>query len=131
MSVSGKYLAAVVDGVAVIGCHEWEADDSGGDVLDATVAVSGDDAGFTDTDTGCDDLRVTLRFLWSVLTGIGVTLNRGTVIENLLLYHNENDVTPAYEVPRAIVISRPTTVNVRGRIEKVCTIKNKGRYVEN
>lgn len=128
MSVSGAYLECKVNGVVVNGTHEWEADDSGGDVLDATTGNKG---GFTDTDVGCNDLRVTLRLLFDITDGIDVNLKRGTVLTEVLLYRRSGDTLPAYELPTAIVIGKPTTVQVHGRVETNATIKNKGSFTEN
>lgn len=128
MSISGAYLEASINGVAVNGLHEWEADDSGGDVLDATHGGTG---GSTDTDVGCKDLRVTLRMIFDVADGIDVDLRFGTILTSVLLYRHQGDSSPAYELPSAIVVGKPTTVPVRGRIEMTATIKNKGAFTEN
>lgn len=128
MSISGSRLRCKINGVTVAGLHDWEADDSGGDVLDATT---GEDGGFTNTDTGCADLKVTLRLYFDITNGIDVVIAFGTVLTNLLLYRHLSDATPAYTIDSAVVIAKPTTVQVRGRVETTVTVKNKGSWTEN
>lgn len=127
-SISGAYLEAEIGGVEVNGLHAWEADDAGGDVLEATTSKG---LGATNTDTGCIDLKVTLRLYFNIADGIQVDLRFGTILLNVWLFRNRGDSLPAFQMPVAVVIGSPQTVEVRGRCEMTVTIKNKGQWVDN
>lgn len=125
MSISGSKLACLINGVEINGLHQWEASDSGTDKLDATTGATG---GYTNTDVGCYDLDVTLRLYFDLTAGITVVVYTGDVIENVELFRSASDVTPAFTLPEAIVVSSPETVEVRGKCEITMTIKNRGYY---
>lgn len=128
MSVSGAYLAATINGVEGSGLHQWECQ-SGGTALNATT---GKGRGFTDTDVGPRDARVTLRLRFDLVAGVGWSnIQFGTVVDELLLYRNANDQYPAYEFPEAIVIEDPETVEVEGECELTLVLKNKGTFSVN
>jgi hypothetical protein len=128
MSVSGAFLRCTINGTRVGVLHSWQADDAGSDKLDRT---SGDDDGFTNRDIGCLDLVVSLGIYFDTTTGTNLTFSTGAVISNVLLYFNSGDATPAFNIPLALVMSNPKTVEVRGRCETTFQIGNKGPYNRN
>jgi hypothetical protein len=128
MSISGAYLSAKVNGVAFSGLHGWTASTTGTDKLDATT---GADGGYTKTDIGCKNLRVSLKLLFDVTDGITVTLEEGDILSDVELYRHQGDDEPAYDLPEAIVVGDTETVEVRGRIEIDAEIENRGPYTKN
>lgn len=127
MSVSGKYLTATVNGNEQESLHSWSADDSGTDQLDATSNSTG---GFTSTDTGCFDLMVELGLWFDIGVSNHLAIQTGTILTDVRLFRAFDDATPAYEIPEAIVVGKPQRVEVRGRIEVTCRIKNRGAWTE-
>ncbi len=77
-------------------------------------------------------MKVTLKLYFDYLNGVGVDLRFGTILTELLLWRNgPQDESPAYELPEAIVVSKPTSVDVRGKVEVTVSVKNRGTYTEN
>lgn len=126
MSVSGKFLTAKIGSLAVVGLVDWEAEEHGDD-LDATVGNSG---GATNTDTGCDDLTVTLSGVIDTTTGQYAAISRGVILSNLKLYRAATDTTPAFTVPSAIITQSTQTARARGRVEFRSVAKNKGVWTK-
>jgi len=123
MSVSGKFLTAKIGTATIVGVTEWNAEEDP-DVLDATVGGPG----YTDTDTGPGDVRVTMTVLIDTTTGQYAPVRAQTLITNLKLYRIVTDTTPAFTLPAAIVTRSSQRAAARGRVEATIECKNKGVY---
>jgi len=124
-STSGKYATVTALGVALPGLQEWSVSETG-DNLDATTA---DGAGFGDTDTGVDELEITLRGLVKLGSTVLPGIKRGTIFTNLYLYADRTTANPVWAVAQAISLGPVNTVRIRGQIEYSVTVKSKGVYV--
>lgn len=124
-STSGKYATVTALGVALPGLQEWSVSETG-DNLDATTA---DGAGFGDTDTGVDELEITLRGLVKLGSTVLPGIKRGTIFTNLYLYADRTTANPVWAVAQSISLGPVNTVRIRGQIEYSVTVKSKGVYV--
>lgn len=123
-STSGKYATVTALGVALPGLQEWSVSETG-DNLDATTA---DGAGYGDTDTGINELEITLRGLVKLGSTVLPGIARGTLFTNLYLYADRTTANPVWAVPISISLGPVNTVRIRGQIEYSVTVKSKGSY---
>lgn len=124
MSVSGKKLAAAINGTAVVGLVSWRLSETSQE-LDATT---GADLGFESPDHGLLGCQVELGGTMDLTTGRYVPLRAGTTLANLRLFREVTDVTPAALIPTALILQSNQGGEVRGRFEIAATIKSKGSY---
>lgn len=123
-TTSAKYLSVTINGTALKGVQEVNVTD-GGDVLDRTTA---DDNGYTSTDTGCDDCEISIRGLYKISQGPLPTLQRGTILTNVVTHSNTNYTGTGYTLPEAIVTNFQCSKQVRGQRTFNVTIKNRGIF---
>jgi len=128
--ISGKYLEAKIGGMApvfIAGNYAWTAEE-GADELDGTT---GEDEGFENPDDGVYSCAINLKGYMDVATGQYAVVRRGTLIENLKLYRDKDDATPAYVFPVAKVFNSTQGGEVKGKVEWTSRIKAKGAYTYN
>jgi hypothetical protein len=128
MSVSGKYLACTIDGVDFEDLMDWTVDEDS----EAVERVTGSTGGFHDEDSGIQKAAITMNFVQDTTTGFYVAVRAGTVVENLRLWRNAGDTTPAFDFPLARVQRSGVKVQAKGGPVTVpLTLVNKRAYTAN
>lgn len=127
MSISGKKLGFRVNGTLVTGNYRWTARG----VPDKLDRTTGSDGGYTNTDPGCRELTVTATVYIDLTDGIGVSIDDSDILENVELFRDIDDVTPAYVMAEALVTSAEESGEVRGKLEYALEFVNRGAFTHN
>ena len=127
MSVSGKKISAKIGVTTVTGIVSWRVREKA-DELDATTAA---DAGYDHPDDGLWGATIEMKGVLDITTGVYLPIRRGTVLTNLNLFRDINDVTAAFVFPIAKVFESSQGAEIRGRFEIDATAKSVGTYTYN
>jgi hypothetical protein len=127
MAISGKKLSVDINGATLLGIVSWRASERV-EELDAASAATN---GFDNPEAGFGGCTVSIRGWFDILTGDYAPLRAGTVLTNLELFRNIDDVTPAFLFASALVMESDQGAENRGRFEINATVKSKGSYTYN
>ena len=125
MSISGKKLTCLVDGVELSDNYEWSADE-GADMLDRTCGKHG---GHEFEDAGVEHHHYTVKGYLDIATGEVGRVRQGTLLTDVQLYVDLDDPTPIYVLTDAIVARFSLGGQVKGKFEYTAEIHSRGDAV--
>ena len=127
MSISGKYLTAMINGVVIQDNYSWSMDE-GGDALDRTTGFWN---GWEAEDMGVQNGHVSIKGYMDVANGQYIPIRRGTILTNLELFRNQDDATAAFTIAEALVVRSTQGGEIRGKIEWSCEVHSRGEVIAN
>ena len=123
MSISGKMSGARINGVYLVGTHDYTFEETV-DELDGTTAA---DLGFGRPDTGVKQGTIRLTLYFDLSTGVYTPVRAGTEITNLTLYDDVTGTAFA-TIPTARVFRSSKKGSTRDRLMVDCEAKTVGAY---
>lgn len=127
MSISGKFITAMIGGENISGVQQWTAEDSAQE-LDGTTA---EDGGYAHPDDGVASLSVSMELVIDITEGSITPISRGTLISDLQLFADINSTDPIYAVPQFKVFSSAPRGEINGRFTYSVRGKSVGAYTLN
>ena len=126
--ISGKYLEAKIGGMSPVfipGNDSWKVEEAA-DELDGTT---GEDEGCESPQAGVVATTITLHCWMDTVAGDYASIRTSTIITDLKLYRDKDDVDPAFHIATAVVLRSSQGGTIRGRMEIDATIKSVGNVV--
>ncbi|AMV27563.1 hypothetical protein VT84_24390 [Gemmata sp. SH-PL17] len=126
MSITGKYLTAMVSAAPIAGTHEWSANETG----DRLEATTGADNGRGRKHVGVIDSRFRIRFYFDITTGAANFIRTGTTLSDLALFADKDADTPIYLIESATVFDFNIAGQVRDRFIVDADIEANGDVID-
>lgn len=125
--IAGAFIGVKIGSTLFEGLMSWKASEE----VAKLKGTTGANRGFTANKAGCLTLKFDIQLVQDITSTPYTPVSAGTTLENLRLYRDANDASPAFQCPTATIFTSDNGAEVEGSFTINCSGESLGEYTVN